>query len=122
MKKKIQSLNIEDQNKDVKIKIEILKYLDNLIQKFESNDEIIDNIWNKININNEHFNKEDEKMKKMKNEMIKYFGNHSSKQFYEDFIKEIENDIGAIDFSKNDPQDLLLKPFMIQNDLLDNKN
>lgn len=121
IKKKIQSLSIEDQNKDVKIKIEIIKYLDSLMEKIESNGQIIDNIWNKLNINNEFINNEDEKMKTIKDEMIKYFGKNNSKQFYEDFIREIKNDIGAIDFSKNDPQDLLLKPFLKQNDLLPNK-
>lgn len=121
MKKKIQSLNIEDQNKDVKIKIEIIRYLDNLIRKFDSNGQIIDNIWNQLNINNEIKNKEDEKIKAIKNEMIEYFRRNNSTQFYKDFIKEIKNDIGKIDYSKNDPQDLLLKPFMKQNDLYANK-
>jgi len=120
MKKEIQSLNIDEQNEEVKIKIEIIKYLDNLIQKFESNEQIIDNIWNQININNELININDEKMKDIKNEMIEYFGNHNSTQFYKDFIQEIENDIWTIDCSKKEQQNLLLKPFMKQNDLLTN--
>ena len=92
----------------------------NLIQKYMENindfDEsmLISNIWNKLKKNDNFV--EDEEMNKL---IINYVKKNNEKDYKNDLFNLLKPYCKNIDLNGKDPQNIILEPFMIQNNLSD---
>ena len=112
MKDKIQQSNIGDIFSLNEAKNILIKEAKSRIELIKANKELIGNIWK--NLENEEFFIENEKIK---DKIKTYISQSSFEIFVKDFSSTFAETIKEINLDEKDPQNLFLKPFMIQHKL-----
>jgi len=116
IKNKINNLNIQELIKKNIIKNKLVNKVKNQIF-LDNRKDLFSQVWNDIKIEENYIKNNEELNTKIK----KYVIENEKESFQSDLIDLISGNIKQINIDENDPQNLFLKPFMLQNDLyLDN--
>ena len=116
IKNNIKKINLNEIDKQNKIKIEIINYFKSSINT-NYVDNIANDIWNEYRNKKEFLINEDIKIKELDEEIKSYVKKKNVEDFVKEFIEFFENEIPEIDFTQKDPQNLDILAFMKQNQL-----
>ena len=117
---KIQSLNLEKIDKEIKLKIKIIDFFKNEIET-PVKENFLEDIWKTLKNKKSFFNENDENDEQiinLNNIIQDYIKKKNEKEFINDFLKVFKSKINNLDFSKNDPQAIDIPPFMKQNNFI----
>ena len=116
IKNNIKKINLNEIDKQNKIKIEIINYFKSTINT-NYVDNIANDIWREYRNKKEFLTNDDIKIKKLDEEIKSYVKKKNVEDFVKEFIEFFENEIPEIDFTQKDPQNLDILAFMKQNQL-----
>ena len=116
IKDKLNNLNIQELFRKNIIKNNLINKLKTQLF-LDNRKDLFSQVWTDIKSEENYIKNNEELNKKIK----KYVSENEKEKFQRDLIDLISGNIKQINIDENDPQNLFLKPFMLQNDLyLDN--